>query len=470
MQPHPTHVKARQKPEGAVAKSGYPRPETIDSTYEDTDLDRAVAAYRFFYPTVSGMALWKGNMKAGAVPNQVFRVLDVKPRHVAFTHGSDTPFGSVLLDLRDGPMVVELQPGPLTVAANDLHQRWVADMGIPGPDAGKGGKHLLVPPDWKGAVPAGHHLGRSTTNRVVVSVRALAEGGDIKAALARIQTIKVRPLVKTPGWTEPKWIDATEKSQDTTPLAWENNLDYWKVLHEAIDAEPIHEGYAPYYGELAALGIVKGKPFALDVRHKNLLEQAAQMGKDEMCTQSFADRRSDRVVWADRKWEWAALRFENGDFTTEDYVDLEARDKWFYQAIGASPSMFRREPGAGSLYWLGTRDKKGAYLDGAKSYELVIPRPVPAGLFWSVTVYDADTRSQIETKQQHAALRSTFELKDIPGTDPLTLCFGPHTPKKKDAPWIQTIPGKGWFAYLRLYGPEKPAFDGSWKPGDFTLA
>src|SRR5262249_45828221 len=85
-------------------------------------------------------------------------------------------------------------------------------------------------------------------------------------------------------------------------------------------------------------------------------------------------------------------------------VDLEAREKWFYQAFGMSPAMVRREPGAGSLYWLGTRDKNGNYLDGTKSYELVVPRPVPAGLFWSVTVYDADTRSQIETKQGRAAL------------------------------------------------------------------
>ena len=32
-----------------------------------------------------------------------------------------------------------------------------------------------------------------------------------------------------------------------------------------------------------------------------------------------------------------------------------------------------------------------------------------------------------------------------------------------------TIPGKGWFVYFRIYGPETPAFDGSWKPRDFEL-
>src|SRR4029077_9954993 len=107
-----------------------------------------------------------------------------------------------------------------------------------------------------------------------------------------------------------------------------------------------------------------------------------------------------------RRWEWAALRHENADFRSNGYLDLEARDKWFYQAIGASPAMFRRQAGSGSLYWLGTRDGNGAFLDGGRSYKLTVPQPVPCQLFWSVTVYDAETRSQVQTAQQKAALRS----------------------------------------------------------------
>jgi hypothetical protein len=461
-----------QEPAQRVSQSGYPKPETLEKTYNETDLDRAVQAYRFFYPTVSGMAIWKGNAKTGAVANEVFGVLDTQPHHVGFTYNSDTPYGFVLLDLSEGPMVVELPPGPLIVLAIDVNQRWIADMGVPGPDAGKGGKHLLLPPDSGTEVPSGFYVGRSSTNRVIVGVRSLPVGGDVKAALERIKTVKVYPLVRPDGWTEPRWIDATSRPQDTTPLAYEGKLEFWKVLHEAIDSEPPFEGYGAYYGELAALGIVRGKPFAPDGRTRRLLEEAALLGKTEMCAQSFADRRPDRVVWRDRRWEWAALRFENGDFTADGHIDLEARDKWFYQAIGASPAMFRRAPGAGSLYWLGTRDKSGAYLDGGKSYTLTVPRPVPCDLFWSVTIYDAETRSQVQAKQGRAALRSLFELKDLEGDEPVDLHFGPAPPGGKsraDKRWLQTVPGKGWFAYFRLYGPEEAAFDGSWKPGDFTL-
>ena len=104
------------------------------------------------------------------------------------------------------------------------------------------------------------------------------------------------------------------------------------------------------------------------------------------------------------------LRPENGTSDSATYVDLDARDKWFFQAQIESPAMFRRSAGAGSLYWLGTRDATGAFLDGANSYRLAVPLPVPHELFWSITIYDTETRSEILTDQQHAALRSTVEL------------------------------------------------------------
>ena len=157
------------------------------------------------------------------------------------------------------------------------------------------------------------------------------------------------------------------------------------------------------------------------------------------------------------QWEWAVLRPENGTFDTPGYHDGYARQKWFYQAQIESPAMFRRTPGAGSLYWLGTRDATGAYLDGGGSYTLTVPLPVPAELFWSITVYDARTRSEILTEQDKAALRSMFELADVDQTQPVELYFGPTAPDGgATGRWVQTVPGAGWFAYFRIYGPKGP--------------
>ncbi len=468
-------TKPSQPPAAAVVspqspytfKLGYPTASTIAKAYDDADLARAVQCYRFFYPTVSGAAILQGNRDIGAVPNRVFSAIDGQPRHMGFTLNSDTPYGFIGLDLSKGPMVVELPAGPLIGVAVDVNQRWVGDMGLPGPDAGKGGKHLLLPPGYKGKVPRGYYTWSSTTNLVTAGVRSLPVGGDVKAALQRIFTVKVRPLTPAKGWKTPIWKDLTETPQNTTPLAYEETLEYWQVLHGVLETEPPFEPYRSYYGELAALGIEKGKPFQPDARMKGILERAALIGNGQMRVQSFADRRPDRVVWPDRKWEWVGLQPDSGDLEAPNYLDVAAREVWFYQAIGASPAMFRRKAGGGSVYWLGLRDGKGEYLDGGKSYKLTVPLPVPGKLFWSVTVYDADSRSQIATKQGKAALRSLFEVKDAKG-ESVDLYFGPSAPSGQEGHWIQTLPRKGWFAYFRVYGPEAAAFDGKWKPGDFV--
>ncbi len=365
-------------------------------------------------------------------------------------------------------MVVELPPGPLICIAMDINQLWVADLGLPGPGAGKGDKIVFLPPGYTDTTPAGYRVANSPSNKMLVGIRALPVNGDVPAAIARIKTAKVYPLKPVAGWTEPTWLDLTPLPQDTTPLAWENNIQYWRELSEVINGEPPNPRFHDMYGELAALGIEKGKPFAPDARMTGILEKAAKSANAQMRVESFDDRRPDRVVWPDRKWEWAALRFEDGDFNTANYADLYARDKWFYQAIGASPAMFKRDPTAGSLYWLGLRDASGATLDGGKTYKLTVPQPVPDKLFWSVTVYDTDTRSQVITDQGKAALRSLFELKGKTGASPIDLYFGPTAPAGREGEWIKTIPGKGWFVYFRIYGPEQAAFDGSWKPADFT--
>jgi hypothetical protein len=445
-------------------KGGYPTPETVQKAYDDADLTRAIQAYKFFYPTVSFEGTWRGNLKEGAVANSVFPLLEGSPKQLVFTPNSDTPYAGLPLDLSKGPMVIDIPPGPIMGAANDLNQRWVSDLGLPGPDAGKGGKHLLVGPEYKGKTPNGYYIARATTNRVLVLLRAIPPAGNNDVANALIQTVKVYPLNQTAGWKAPTWVKLPKG--DFTPLQWETNIQYWQVLKEIIDLEPAYEAYRSYYGELAGLGIVKGQPFRPDDRMKGILDKAAKIANAQMRVQSFADRRPDRVAWSDRKWEWATLRPENGTFDMPTYKDLDARAKWFYQAQVESPAMFRRSAGAGSLYWLGTRDAAGAYLDGGKNYKLRVPLPAPAKLFWSVTVYDAETRSEIATDQGHAALRSLFELKNVTGAS-ADLYFGPNAPAGKENQWIKTTPGKGWFTYFRIYGPEAAAFNGSWKPDDF---
>jgi hypothetical protein len=445
---------------------GYPTQETVRNAYDDADYIRAVQAYKFFFPTVSFSAGFFALVDLGVRSNRAGGMMTGSPKQIVFTPNSDTPYAFVPLDLSEGPVVIELPPGVIMGAVNDLNQAWVLDYGLPGPDAGKGGKHVLVPPGYEGEIPEGYYVGRPTTNRMSALLRALPVGGDNDAANELMRSVRFSPLDPSQVWPEFEWVDISEREADLTPGSIETTIDYWKLLHRLVDEEPVNEQYRLYYGELAALGIAKGEPFEPDTRMEEILLRAARDGNAQMRVQSFADRRPDRVAWPDRRWEWATLRPENGTFDLPGYRDLVAREKWFYQAMVESPAMFARHEGAGSLYWLGLRDATGAYLDGGKSYRLTVPLPVPAKLFWSITVYDNETRSEIQTEQAWAALRSLFELRDMPG-GAVELRFGPVAPAGKEGQWIQTLPAKGWFVYFRIYGPEAAAFDGSWKPDDF---
>lgn len=448
-------------------KGGFPPPDAAKTARDEADYQRAITAYRFWYPTVSCEGIFNGNREKGIKDNESVVILSAGPRHVAFTPNSDTPYGAGCIDLKDGPFVVEMPPGPFIGLANSHHQSWILDMGIPGPDAGKGGKHLILPHEYKGDVPPGYFVGRSPSNKVLIAIRALPVKGDATGALDALRTIRIYPLATAAAPKLLTFVDITDKEMDGSCLRWEDNIAYWEKLHEIIDAEPLAERFLPMYGQLMALGIEKGKPFAPDDRMKGILVRAAKAGRDQLLVSAFASGRPDRFAWPDRKWEWAGLVPESAQFETKGGVDLEARDRWFAQAIVTSPAMFRRTKGAGSLYWLGHRDATGAYADGGKTYKLTVPLPVPAGLFWSVTVYDAATRSEIKTAQDKAALRSLFELKDLGDAKSVDLFFGPKAPVGQEGRWIQTTPGKGWFTYFRIYGPEQAAFDGTWRPGDF---
>jgi len=449
-------------------KGGFPTSETATRVQDEQDLQRAIQTYRFFYPTVSMEATFQGQRDTGVNDNEAALILSGGPRHTLFTGNSDTPYMGTTINLKvAGPTVIELPPGPYLGIVNDHHFGWVADIGLPGEDAGKGGKHLILPPDFKGEVPTGYYTARSRTNFILVGARALPPNGDMAAGLEAQRKIKIYPLAKAtypPAYT---FIDRTDEKIDITLLRWEDNIQFWEKLHKVLQEEPPVEEFRSMSGMLAMLGIEQGKPFSPDSRMRAILERAARIGRDQMLVAGFASARPDRIVWPDRRWEYATLRYENGSFELPTGIDLEARDRWFSQAVGMSPKMVLRTPGAGSLYWLGLRDGTGAYLDGSKMYKLSVPQPVPQKLFWSITVYDASTRSQIQTDLDKAALRSLVELKDTPKTGVTDLYFGPTPPAGKQDRWIKTNPGRGWFVYLRLYGPDIPAFDGSWRPGDF---
>ena len=179
---------------------------------------------------------------------------------------------------------------------------------------------------------------------------------------------------------------------------------------------------------------------------------------------TFASRDAARVVYPDRRWEWA---FVGGSYTwdAQGYVNADQRAAWFYAATGDSPAMVLKVVGSGSQYIWTPRDASGAFLDGGKNYQLHLPANVPVKAFWSVVVYDAQSRSELQNGERFPSISQyTGPAMNTDGS--VDIFFGPQVAPGKEKNWIKTVPGKGWFPYFRLYSPTEAFFDKTWKLPD----
>ena len=147
--------------------------------------------------------------------------------------------------------------------------------------------------------------------------------------------------------------------------------------------------------------------------------------------------------------------------------DLDARVMFHYPYTAVTPAMTVKMVGVGSQYAVACLDADGEYLDGSKTYSLTLPPDIPAKDFWSFVVYDPQTRSLLQTpRTAQPSLSSQRDDVKYNADGSCTICFGPAAPAGKERNWIQTVPGKGWFTILRLYGPLEPWFEKTWRPGE----
>lgn len=445
-----------------------PPPEEIARIRRDALMSRAVEAYKFFYPTVSMVLNFEALEEYGAAANRGFLVQLTTPDIVTLTQNSDTPYGLALGDMTKGPVVVELPPGPIMGVADDANFQLITNMGLVGAEKGEGAKYLFVPPGYDGSLPAeGYIVAHPKTNRFLLCARAPFP--DPEKGKALLRTIKLYPLADASAPPENEFIDVSDRKLIANPCVVDGTFAYWEALRRALDGDVPSTNLYNAYGMLADLGLRPGVAFDPDDDLTALLTAAAVAGDEQLVVTAFANDDPRRLAWPDRRWEW--IVFSDGDFGyyEKDYLHLSVRERWFYQATLETDKMFMHEEGAGSIYWMSNTDAGGAALDGGTPYTLRVPAPVPASQFWSVTLYDLDTRSEIKSPQFKPVLTSLRDELTPDEDGVITLHFGPEAPAD-GGPWLQTNPGSQWFAYFRIYGPGAAAFDGSWKPSDFHPA
>lgn len=448
---------------------GVPIGNTNDLVYDYLYRARGLAVYLDNIGAVSIYSVLKGMAEQGAdAPNKIAiweQLMD--SRTPVITSNTSTMYAYAPTDLaKDGPTVIEIPPGMLGFL-NDAWQRFVGNMGVTGPDRGKGGKYLVLPPGYKGPVPTGYFLLKPKTNKNFLFLRGSIKNG-LKAAVDNFRSgLKVYPLKNAGNPAPTQFVNMSGRSFSTI---FPSTLKYFEILNNIVQAEPIDAIGPELRGRLAAIGIVKGKPFNPDARMKKLLTEAATLGNAAGRSITYDPRISGVYIYPDTKSNWVtAYANRNTSFEAQGAMNLDARVLFYYNAGGVTPAMATTRVGVGSDYALAFLDGNQKPFDGSKTYKLHLPPNVPVNNFWAVTLYDTQTRTQLQTSQLFPTVGSQTKgiKKNADGS--YDVYFAPKPPNGKEGNWLQTVPGKSWFVILRMYGPLEPWIKKTWRPGEIEL-
>jgi hypothetical protein len=367
-----------------------------------------------------------------------------------------------------GPVVIEVPPDVLGFVMSGWQQP-LEDIGPLGPDKGKGGRFLLLPPGFDQEPPPDHFAVRSDTYLVNWLVRGFVQDGKTEPAVRAIKTMRIYPLADAADPPTTQFVNVSGRKATLLPVGDNlGGLAYFEKLARFVEREPVREQDKQFLGMLAGLGIGKGKPFAPDERTQRIFTRAARAGRGMAAALSFDSRNPHKLRWpGTSQWE-ELLQTEHPDFVNPSYVELDGRAALYYQAAGASKNIFLNVVGAGSKYAATFKDRDGNWLDGSRSYRLRVPPNPPVKDFWSVVVYDAETRSMI-ANDQGVSSRNSYQQFAANDDGSIDLYFGPEAPEGKEDHWVQTNPGVGFFLYFRWYGPLEPYFDKTWKLDDVEL-
>lgn len=441
---------------------GVPTGETAKKAYDQLDLNRGIEVFLNGIPGASMVALRTGTRATGSIDGTVgiFQNL-MDSKSLFLTANTESIYYATWIDLKNGPIVVESPPNVLGVV-NDFWFRYVCDMGNAGPDKGLGGKFLILPPDYSGTPPKGYFVFKSPTYGNLVLGRGFMKNGSTKEPVEIIkQRMRIYPLSEAGKPHEAKFVDLSGREMNTVHS---NTFNFYEELNQIVQEEP-EDSYGPdMMGLFNAIGMVKGKPFAPDERMKKILTDAVAIGNAIARSIDFRGRSSEVPIYPDEHWNTPFIGGSYQWLTKGGARNFDARTMFFYAATVNTPAMAVAMPGVGSQYASANLDSKGEVFDGTKSYRLHVPSKVPVKDFWSVVLYDTQTRSMLQTDQQFPSLSSQSSPK-INADGTVDVYFSPTRPENGDN-WIQTIPGKSWFTIFRLYGPLQPWFDKSWKLPD----
>lgn len=429
--------------------------------------NRAIEAVIWGMPAVNSELMHESLVKVRGDYNQIIYWSKlITSKNQTLTPNPDVIYINPFYDTRQGPVVLDIPAvegvSSLTGSLDDGWQTAIEDIGPAGVDKGRGGKYLILPPNYKEAIPPGYIPMPSSTYTGYVILRSnLTDGSsnDLKRAVDYGKKVKIYSLSQADNPPETTFVDLIDvQFGNIIPY----DFHFFEVLNQFVQREPWLTRDLIMVDQLKSIGIEKGKTFQADARRQEILNAAIK----------------DAHNWIDSKYEkiFAQAFYEGTHWTLPAFPDFAKSIMANYEipnmypvderAVSYSIAYFSaKHIGAGQYYLMSPRDKDDKPLEGSKLYKLHLPAKVPVKLYWSVTAYDRETHTLIlGTKYFSRASTSPGLQKNSDGS--VDIYFGPKAPEGKESNWVPTDSKRKFEILARFYGPEKGFFDKTWKMGD----
>ncbi|HEY9229987.1 MAG TPA: DUF1254 domain-containing protein [Gemmatimonadaceae bacterium] len=439
------------------------RDRTAVEHAEQKQLRRAVEAAIWGMPIVSFEAMRRGFFGLGAKYGDIVYLSKPGDWRLQLT----TPNASSLyvyfnFNTKNGPLVLEVPPAVGAGLFGSVLDAWqipVGDIGPEGEDEGKGGKYLLLPPDFREDAHAGYISLRFATYNGYAVFRAIPKtrsDEDTNKALDLVKQLRLYPHTAESNPPEQRFIDAAGKAFEGI-AAFDDT--FYDGLATMVNEEPVETRDLVAMDQLQSVGIQKGKPFDPDESTRDVLQKAIDEAHADFMSQ---------VTCVEPYWpgaRWGTPPFESAGaqtgftYQTDCLLNVDDRAANFFLAC-ALPKRI----GAASLYLLAATDMNGAPFDGDNAYHLHVPANVPAKQFWAVTVYDLASAAFIRESPKIEV--NSYQELHTNADGSVDVLFAPTAPHGKESNWIATAPAKNWFAAFRFYGPDQAIRDKTWRLPD----
>jgi hypothetical protein len=464
-----TSTSAEKAPEMKMATGLGPANAEEQTITERMLHHRAIDAVVWAMPMLNFKQFRDGHRDLGVGPNDIAYHTKIQNwKFQTATPNNTTPYVNFFWNIEDGPIVVEIPPSADGVGIfgtlMDAWQRPIDDVGAKGRDKGNGGKYVLVSEGYQGVLLNKSYTYVQRSNNGFAILRAIipdASPENIEKAAAFAKKIKVYPLAQADNPPKNKYVDIYGKIMEGTPVLDET---IYAELNEIIQEEVVEPQNLAMMGLLNSIGIQKGKAFEPSDELKKIYAVAAPEALEFMIEQYH--RHLNPWMYEGKKW---SVLIPPGvvetDFSYEfpSYFDYHARGSVYYAIISSVKNY-----GSATFYLDIAETPDGEWLDGAKSYKLVVPPNVPIDDFWAVTAYDLESASYIRDMNK-SSIDSNMDAVKKNADGSVDIYFGPKAPKGMEANWLPTNSERRFFLLFRFYGPQKGVFDGSFELNDIEL-